>query len=230
MRSGAGKGSKRDADLTEKTLSARARREFLQRFFHDLATPLSAVSLHLEGADRRVRRGTDPSESLAVARAELAKAFELFDRGREFLLEAEQPPESFSFDEFVTAAAHRNGAEPVRVEGTTGGRVRADRRALTEALSALLTNAIEASGASAVRVVLERAGHSLKVRIENPGRLPADNPEMLFSPRAASPGKNWGMGLPRARLLAADAGGGVTLAQDGEHLVVATLELPEETA
>ena len=64
-----------------------ARREFLKRFFHDLATPLSAVSLHLEGADRRARRGADPSDALAVARTELGKAFDLFDRGREFLLE-----------------------------------------------------------------------------------------------------------------------------------------------
>ena len=57
------------------------RREFLKRFFHDLATPLSAVSLHLEGADRRARRGADPSDALAVARTELGKAFDLFDAG-----------------------------------------------------------------------------------------------------------------------------------------------------
>src|SRR5947209_18329064 len=63
-----------------------AQRDFLHRFFHDLATPLSAVSLHLEGADRRVKRGADPTESLAVARAELSRAFDLFEQGRECLL------------------------------------------------------------------------------------------------------------------------------------------------
>ena len=80
--------SKKDAGIDEgENLSAHAaHRDFLQRFLHDLATPLSAVSLHLEAADRRVKRGADPSESLAVARTEIARAFDLFDRGRELLL------------------------------------------------------------------------------------------------------------------------------------------------
>ncbi|MBC8647629.1 MAG: hypothetical protein H7X85_10725 [Thermoanaerobaculia bacterium] len=65
--------------------------------------------------------------------------------------------------------------------------------------------------------------------IRNGGRLPADDPEKLFSPRAASQGKNWGMGLATARLYAADARGAVRLSQ-GEDGVSASLELPEETA
>jgi signal transduction histidine kinase len=206
---------------------ARHRREFLSRFFHDLATPLSAVSLHLEGADRRARRGADPTESLAIARAELAKAFELFDRGREFLLEAPRAPESFSFDELVTSSVSSDGDGGPSVQGVTGGRVRADRRALSQAVMALLSNAVESAGASSVSVVRERAGDRLRVRIENPGRLPSDNPESLFSPRAAAPGKNWGMGLARARLNAADAGGTVTLSQEADR-VTAILEIPEE--
>ena len=209
------------------TDSDRFRREFLARFFHDLATPLSAVSLHLEGADRRARRGADPSESLAIARAELAKAFELFDHGRDVLLEPGRAPETFSFDEFVDASVSGNGAGP-SVSGVTGGRVRGDREALTRALTALVANAVESSGAAAVSVVRERSGAWLRVRVENPARLPVENPEALFSPRAAAPGKNWGMGLARARLHAADAGGTVTLSQDGDR-VKAILDLPEES-
>src|SRR6266542_1801772 len=50
--------SKKDADLADKQAPSviSAHRDVLRRFLHDLATPLSAVSLHLEAADRRVQR------------------------------------------------------------------------------------------------------------------------------------------------------------------------------
>lgn len=58
----------------------------LRRFFHDLATPLSGASLHLERASRLVAKGEDPEEALATARRELHRAFDLFERGRAELL------------------------------------------------------------------------------------------------------------------------------------------------
>jgi hypothetical protein len=61
----------------------------LRRFFHDLAVPLSAVALHLEAANRRLAAGKDPTEPLATARRELTRAFELFEKGRDAILEAE---------------------------------------------------------------------------------------------------------------------------------------------
>ncbi|MEO8431737.1 MAG: ATP-binding protein [Acidobacteriota bacterium] len=202
---------------------AAARREFLRRFFHDLATPLSAVSLHLEGADRRARRGGDPAESLTIARAELGKAFDLFDLGRDLLLEEPQPSSDLDLDDLVRAAAESHPG--VRVEGKTGSRVHGDPKAIAAAIGSLVVNAVEASEVAAVILRVERDGARLRVRIENPGALP-DNVDGLFSPKSARPGKNWGMGLARARLLAADAGGTVRLEQsDGR--VVATIDLPE---
>jgi hypothetical protein len=62
------------------------REEPLRRFFHDLAGPLSAVALHLETATRSASRGQDPSETLAITRQELEKAFELLERWRAVLL------------------------------------------------------------------------------------------------------------------------------------------------
>jgi len=220
--------SKKDADLVEKeTPSAvSAHRDFLRRFLHDVATPLSAVSLHLEAADRRVRRGADPSDSLAVARAEILRAFDLFDRGRELLLFEPLAQESVSFDDLVSAAVSRCGAGGVTLEGSTGGFVRGDRGALAEAVEALLYNALEASAGNPVTVALGRNGEGLRLRVGNRGRLPGD-PEGLFSPRAAAPGKDWGMGLARARVFCAASGGAVRLEQSGDR-VVATLELPEE--
>ncbi len=203
-----------------------AQQDFLRRFFHDLATPLSAVALHLEGANRRVRRGADPSESLATARAELARAFDLFEKGRECLLAPIGPRETFSFDEFVASAVARNGGAGIAVEGETGGRVTGDRNALGEAFAALLTNAIAAASPGSIRVRREREGGCLRVSIANPGAL-AQDPEKLFSPRCAAAGRSWGMGLPRARLYAAASGGTVRLEQRSGR-VVATLELPEE--
>jgi signal transduction histidine kinase len=203
-----------------------AHRDFLGRFLHDVATPLSAVSLHLEAADRRVRRGADPSDSLAVARAEISRAFDLFDRGRELLLFEPAPQESVSFDELVSAAVSRCGAGGITLEGATGGFARGDRKALAEAVEALLCNAVEASAGNPVTVALGRTGENLQLRVGNRGRLP-DDPDGLFSPRAAAPGKTWGMGLARARVFSAAAGGVIRLEQIGDR-VVATLELPEE--
>jgi hypothetical protein len=58
----------------------------LRRFFHDLATPLSGLGLHLERAARLAARGEDPSDALGVAKRELERAFQLFEKGREELL------------------------------------------------------------------------------------------------------------------------------------------------
>ncbi len=205
-------------------LATPARREFLKRFFHDLATPLSAVSLHLEGADRRLRRGTDPTESLTVARRELGKAFDLFDRGREFLLEDPGPAASVELDGLAAATVSRYPG--VRLEGSSGASVTVSARALSAGLEALVVNAVEASAPESVKVVLGRDGGRVFARVENPGSLPTDDPDMLFFPKSSRPGKPWGMGLSRARVAAAEAGGNVRLEQQGDR-VVATIDLPE---
>jgi signal transduction histidine kinase len=219
--------SKKDAGLVEEErISVQsAHRDFLGRFLHDLATPLSAVSLHLEAADRRIKRGADPAESLAIARAEISRAFDLFDRGRELLLLEPSAHESVAFDDLVFSTVAGSGAGEARMEGKTGGFVRADRRALADALSAVLTNALEASPANAVSVAVDRAADGLVVRVENPGRLPGD-PETLFSPRIAAPGKTWGMGLARARLLCAASGATIHVEQSGDR-VATTVRVPE---
>ncbi len=209
--------------------AAAASREFLSRFFHDLATPLSAVSLHLEIADRRARRGNDPSEPLAIAREELSRTIDLFDRAREILLSPPLEEESIPFDNFVAELISRNTDNRVRVEGETGGCVRADRDALSRALAELLANALESAAGSPISVERARQDGRLRVRIVNPGQLPAEDPEVLFSPRFAGEGKKWGMGLSRARLDAAANGGTVSLDQCGDR-VVAILDLPEETS
>ena len=217
--------SKEDAGVPQNHGLDPARREFLKRFFHDLATPLSAVSLHLEGADRRARRGADPAEALAVARAELGKAFDLFDRGREFLLETPESSDVLELDSAVRTVAADHG---VVVEGQTGGKVRGNPSALKSVLSALVINAVEAGGPNAARIRLSRRASTLRVEVENPGKLPADNPELLFSPKSARAGRNWGMGLPLARVGASDLGGALRLEHQG-GVVRATLEIPEES-
>jgi signal transduction histidine kinase len=58
----------------------------LRKFFHDLATPLSAASLHLERASRLIARGEDAEDALSTAREQLDRAFALLERGREELL------------------------------------------------------------------------------------------------------------------------------------------------
>lgn len=211
------------------SLKDSARKQFLRTFLHDLATPLSAVSLHLEGANRRLARGEDPAASLDVARTELGKAFDLFERGRELLLSESRAPEAFAFDEWAAVTFRRMTDDGVSVQGATGGRIKGDREKLSEALSSLIANALEHAPPEQVAAFCERAGDRLQVRIENAGSLPADDPEKLFAPRSTGAEKNWGMGLALSRLYAADADGVVRVSQSGDR-VSAILSFPEETA
>jgi signal transduction histidine kinase len=211
-----------------KTSKDIARKQFLRTFLHDLATPLSAVSLHLEGANRRLARGDDPAESLDIARAELGRAFELFERGRDLLLSEPGDAKPVAFDEWVSSTLRPFAGDGVVVRGSTGGRITGDPEKLSEALTSLVANALEHESSPPVTVFCERAAGRLQVRIENAGTLPAA-PERLFAPRSVAAGKNWGMGLALARLYAADAGGEVRLSQDGEK-VSAILTLPEVPA
>lgn len=206
----------------------KAQKQFLRTFLHDLATPLSAVSLHLEGANRRLARGDDPGESLGIAQTELGRAFELFERGRELLLSESHHDRRFDFDEWVSRTLGPFAGDGVQLQGTTGGRVSGDPDRLAEAFSSLVANALEHAASKPVAVFCERKEGRLEVRIENVGSLPAD-PEKLFAPRSTGAGKNWGMGLALARLYAADAAGEVRLAQNGGR-VSATLSFPEELA
>lgn len=82
-------GCWRHAESADRRHTVTDRRAALERFFHDLATPLSAASLHLERASRQSARGDDPTEALGVARGELERAFELFERGRDAFLSRE---------------------------------------------------------------------------------------------------------------------------------------------
>jgi signal transduction histidine kinase len=204
------------------------RKQFLRSFLHDLATPLSAVSLHLEGANRRLARGDDPSESLDIARAELGRAFDLFECGRDLLLSEAREPKPIAFDDWVVSTLRPISDDGVEVRGSTGGQISGDPERLSEALTSLVANALEYASSRPVMIFCERGGVGLQVRIENSGMLPAD-PERLFAPRSTVAGKNWGMGLALARLYAADAGGDVRLSQNGET-VSAILTFPEVPA
>src|SRR5512132_583733 len=142
---GAGVCSTKDARVRPDSTSSKdaVRKQFLRSFLHDLATPLSAVSLHLEGANRRLARGDDPAESLDVARAELGRAFDLFERGRDLLLSESREAKSISFDEWVASTLAPLSGDGVVVRGSTGGRIEGDPERLSEALTSLVANALE---------------------------------------------------------------------------------------
>ncbi|HEY6930116.1 MAG TPA: hypothetical protein VJA66_10605 [Thermoanaerobaculia bacterium] len=66
--------------------------ENLFAFLRDVATPLSAVALHLETASRRLSRGEDPAKWIGVAKKELGKALDMFERGRTQILTGHLQP------------------------------------------------------------------------------------------------------------------------------------------
>jgi len=72
--------------VTDSPLESAVNADSLRRFFHDVATPLSAVALHLEVANRRAQRGEDPLDAIGTARVELERALKLFETGRASLI------------------------------------------------------------------------------------------------------------------------------------------------
>ena len=56
----------------------------LRRFFHDLATPLSGLSLHLERAHRLAQKGEDASEALDVGPARAGEGVRPLRAGTRF--------------------------------------------------------------------------------------------------------------------------------------------------
>jgi hypothetical protein len=72
--------------------NGRSEEESLHAFLRDVSTPLSAVALHLETASRRLSRGEDPAKSIGVAKKELGKALDMFERGRTQILTGQHPP------------------------------------------------------------------------------------------------------------------------------------------
>jgi hypothetical protein len=72
--------------MTDRPEEGETQKQDLRKFFHDLATPLSGLGLHLERAVRLAARGEDPTEALGVAKRELERAFQLFEKGRDELL------------------------------------------------------------------------------------------------------------------------------------------------
>jgi hypothetical protein len=72
--------------------NGRSDEENLHAFLRDVSTPLSAVALHLETASRRLSRGEDPAKWIGVAKKELGKALDMFERGRTQILTGQLPP------------------------------------------------------------------------------------------------------------------------------------------
>lgn len=72
--------------------NGRSDEESLHAFLRDVSTPLSAVALHLETASRRLSRGEDPAKWIGVAKKELGKALDMFERGRTQILTGQLPP------------------------------------------------------------------------------------------------------------------------------------------
>jgi hypothetical protein len=72
--------------------NGRSDEESLHAFLRDVSTPLSAVALHLETASRRLSQGEDPAKWIGVAKKELGKALDMFERGRTQILTGQLPP------------------------------------------------------------------------------------------------------------------------------------------
>lgn len=176
------------------------------------AGPLDLVLMDLEAAAplereelaeqiRVARRGLTRIETVSRALAEVAASDGAFD-------------DAVDLGQLATDVAAAGGVailvppEPVRVRGS-----RADLR---RALEKLVENAVDASGATRARVVVQRAGAFAEVVVSDEGKgVPAEDRAHLFSPFFTTKPDGLGLGLTTALRIARDHRGDIVYEDAG---------------
>ena len=210
--------------LGASALHLRGRRELVRaaRAGHEVRGPLCTAQLALEGLEPSARVD---AIGLELRRAALALD-DLAGRSRATAAEVE-------LGRLLAEAAHawRPLAEARGVELAVEpgvARVVGDRLRLAQACANLVVNAIEHSGAAAVRIRSSVAGGRARIEVRDGGRgLPAPVGELVVAARGRRSAR--GHGLAIAAAVAERHGGRLTSipAERGAHLV---LELPAAPA
>jgi signal transduction histidine kinase len=205
---------------------------------HELGNPINSLKAALTVLRRGLDRlGRDAIEAYVDRMLDEVKRVEHLLRGmKSFSMFERVEPSAIALAEFlsdfqrlVTEDADRR-AIALRVACPTGLRVRADARALSQALLNLFANATEAlDGIEQGEIAIDAAADDaiVRIRIADNGRgLPSDGESVLFKPFYTSKEHGTGLGLVITRKLLAKMEGTVSLERRSPRGVVATILLP----
>ena len=235
--------AERDAALAEAKAAVRFRDEFLSIASHELKTPLAALLLHLQGADRLAAR----QEPLELIRERLQKSIgagqrldrlitALLDVSRiaagRLLLEPEPTDLCALVREVCARHDHRTPTLHVSAEGSIVGSW--DPLRLDQVVTNLIDNAIKYGAGKPVAALVGREGDLAVLRVIDQGiGIPQDQQRRIFErferTEAAREYTGFGLGLWIARQVVEASGGSISVESregDGATFVV-TLPLGE---
>ena len=199
-----------------------AREEWIRSIAHDLNTPITGITVMVEGLEDGVYQADQPF--IAALRKEVDTLSSRVAAVRFYsnLLSPDASAEAHDenaaglVEDFLSG--YTAGCR-VDVDVEDGLVLHVDRQLFCRALKEVLDNALHAQGEGRVKLEVRHG----KVVVRNTGHLPEDHPD-LFEPwsrgdRSRSEGGS-GLGLPITGQIMRLSGGTVDIAQEGEEVVV----------
>lgn len=201
-------------DLEEKLIEIRcmaATGELAAGAAHELNNPLAIISGRAQLLQDQ-EPDADKQKALNVIVEQATRASDIITELMDFAKPVRPQRKTIDLNEFMTASAegfiqaHQLKPSQIRAEvGEEAAKVYCDRQQLAAAFKEIFTNALEATGARelelVVRTIAEDTGDNIQIRIQDNG--PGMEPKVLskaidpfFSARKAGRGR--GLGLSRA--------------------------------
>jgi signal transduction histidine kinase len=221
----------RDADVLARMTS---------NLVHDMRNLVNPLALYLQLLERQIERdNVEAHASLSEMNEVVRQSIRVLERLRDFSLQSPskpvEPADLAAVLGEVTAAAraqvpHGGRVEIVLERAAVPPLVRADRRGLAEALSALLSNAVDAVAAGGGTVTVRTSWidgvASVQVSDDGPGMSPtvADRAfEPLFTTKGVL---GAGLGLSNVYAFARRCGGTVALSTKAGEGTTVVLQIP----
>jgi signal transduction histidine kinase len=233
------------AAIAERNLAVQARDEFLSIASHELSTPLTALSLHVQGQLRVAEKAAEPREQLEATRrmvARLAKLIqELLDISRISAgrMQLERGPVDLAalvrdgVARFAQQIAHAKSAVQFAADqGVTG---QWDRARLDQVLDNLLSNALKFGAGRPIEIAVRATGPTARMEVRDHGiGIDATDQSRVFErfERAVSRQRfgGFGLGLWIARQVIEAHGGTISVSSVVGRGSTFVVELPRSSA
>lgn len=218
-----------------------ARREVARQIAHEIKNPLSPIRSAIETLRRLKNRGAPEFEEYfdEATRTVLGEVQRINELVRSFSEYASLPtPSPTRFDLALLAREivqlHEELGPRVSVSGPESLDVVADRHQITQVLTNLIKNAIEATHSvpnAEVRVIVRAETHDgeetslVDVEDDGPG-VPADLKKRVFEPYLTTKKEGSGLGLAISQRIAVEHGGDLTLLDGARGGALFRLSLP----
>lgn len=202
----------------------------LGRLLHDLRGPLNSLTMHAEVLKRTVRDDAAAEDSLRTVLQQLGRLAEMLPAAF-YVASLERGPSATVDLGAIAADARRAAGGTLQLAPGTWPKVVGDAGLLTEALTQLFRNAVEATAAAGsarppeAHAVVGDGATQVIVRDWGPG-LPTTNAKLLIRLLHSTKPGHRGLGLVTVERIARLHGGSLTF-ESPDDGAIATLTLPE---